>query len=285
MRSRGLLWLLVPLLLLGQGVILTSAVARREQLPGRGETLYALPSPLLKAMVLEYDGIVSDFIFLRTLVFIGGTFERAERPRVRPQEWDWIRDSLIAATDLDPWFSDPYYLANSEMVWDAGRVLDANLLLEKGVHYRTWDWLPPFMAGFNYYYFLHDNAKAAPLLMESARRPGASPVIATLAARLANASDQTNNAITFLEEMYQLASDDMSRNLLHERLTALLDIQALEKAVAMYRERNGVLPERLENLVTAGVLVRIPVEPYGGRYRLESDGRVVSSSDFGKRAE
>lgn len=282
---RLVLLVLLPLLLIGQGVLMSSAASGKARLQGRGENIYALPAPILKGMALEYEGVISDYIFLRTLVYFGQTFERNERPRVHPEEWTWIRDSLSAATDIDPWFLDPYLMANSTLVWEAGLVEETNALLEKGAKYRDWDWLLPFMAGFNAHYFLSDDKQASVLLMEAARRPGASPVIATLAARLANAAEQDVNAIAFLEEMYLQTPDAISRKLIMDRLTALRDIQALSKAVGMFFEKAGHYPEHLEQLVSSGILVRIPNEPYGGYYRLEPGGRVVSSTDLGKRAE
>lgn len=285
MKTRSVLFALLPMLLLLQGWAMSSAATHRAHQQSRNANPYALPASLLKATALEYEGLASDLIFLRTIIFFGQTFERTERPRVQPLEWDWIRDSLSAAMDLDPWFADPYFMANSTLVWEGRRVLDGNLLLEKSTRFRTWDWLPPFMAGFNYYYFLTDNAKASELLMEAARRPGASPVIATLAARLASSSNQIDSAIAFLEEMYRQSTEDVSRTVIKERLTALLDIQALQRAVMLYRDRFGVLPADLQQLVKDGILVRIPEEPYGGHYLLGGNGTVTSSTDLGKHSE
>ena len=54
------------------------------------------------------------------------------------------------------------------------------------------------------------------------------------------------------------------------------DLQILEEAIGEYRARVGSPPGRLADLVRAGVLARIPEEPYGGRYLLMPDGRVRS---------
>ena len=54
------------------------------------------------------------------------------------------------------------------------------------------------------------------------------------------------------------------------------DLQILEQAVGEYRTRTGAPPGRLADLVLAGLLARIPEEPYGGRYLLMPDGQVRS---------
>lgn len=282
-------WRIVGLLLIitlsGQSLSLIRADRAKELLPLAVGKSYSLPSQVLKLSALEFDGLLSDVIFLRTLSFYGKTFERKERPRVQESELDWIYDSLSAASDLDPYFLDPYYFANSSLAWEGNRVNEAMILLEKGAQYREWDWLLPFFAGFNAYYFLHDNSKAAKLLEEAARRPGGSPLLATLSARLSYESNQTESAVLFLQEMLLRATDDYSRREYGQRLTALQDILDLEKAVAEFTRRIGRAPTSLNALVDLGIIRELPREPYGGRYYLDTEtGTVRSSTDFGKKA-
>lgn len=285
MRRWSLLGLLLIIALSGQIFFLTKADRAKESLPLAVGADYALPGQVLKISAGEFKGLFSDVIFLKTLSFYGKTFERREQPRVREAEFDWINDSLTAATELDPYFLDPYYLANSILAWDGNRVEQANRLLEKGMNYRRWDWLLPFYAGFNHYYFLHDNARATKLLEEAARRPDGAPLLATLAARLAYQANQTESAIIFLEEMLRQASDDYSRREYGLRLAALKDILALEKAVAAYQTKVGRAPATLAELVEQGILHELPREPYGGTYELDQEsGAVRSSTDLGKKA-
>ncbi len=285
MKRWSLLGILLIIALSGQILSLTRADRAKELLPLAMGADYALPSQVLKLSAGEFKGLFSDVIFLKTLSFYGKTFERTERPRVREPEFDWINDSLTAATELDPYFLDPYYLANSTLAWDGNRVEQANLLLEKGMDYRRWDWLLPFYAGFNHYYFLHDNAKAAKLLEEAAKRSGGAPLLATLAARLAYQANQTESAIIFLEEMLRQASDDYSRREYGQRLAALKDILALEKAVAEFQTKLGRAPTTLSELIAQGILSELPREPYGGTYELDQvSGAVRSSTDLGRKA-
>lgn len=282
-------WVLMGIVLIivltGQVLSLTRADKAKDLLPLAVGADYALPPQVLKISALEFDGLLSDVIFLKTLSFYGKTFERKETPRIRESEYDWINDSLTAATELDPYFLDPYYLANSTLVWGGNRVELANVLLEKGAHYRQWDWLLPFYAGFNHYYFLHDNDKATKLLKEAARRSDGNPLLATLAARLSYESNQTESAIIFLEEMLNQATDDYSRREYGLRLTALKDIRMLENAVVLFQEKVGRLPKSIHEIVAQGIITEVPQESYGGTYVLDQEsGAVRSSTDFGKKS-
>jgi tetratricopeptide (TPR) repeat protein len=260
-------------------VALGRAAVERTALP-RGEGgAVVLPSSLLKITSLEYDGLVSDFLFLDALVFYGGTLDRHERPRVKDWEWQWLDKTLMAASDLDPYFLDPYFFGNAILTWEGGLIREANSLLDKGSSYRTWDWMLPFFAGFNYFYFLQENEKAAERLMEASRRPGSIPMLASLAAKLAFKEKKTETSIQFLEETLKRTDDEMIQEQLKKRIEALRRIRFLEQAVAAYRQRFRRVPSRLAGLVEKGIIQGIPADPYGGAFYLDQTGTVRSTTE------
>lgn len=125
--------------------LLQRAATESKMLPAAPASGIVLPTPVLAITSLEFKGLISDLLFIKTLIFQGGIYERKEEPRMKPEEWQWFNSILIASTDLDPYFSDPYLLANAHMTWEAGMVRETNELLEKGMLYREWDWSLPFM--------------------------------------------------------------------------------------------------------------------------------------------
>ena len=62
------------------------------------------------------------------------------------------------------------------------------------------------------------------------------------------------------------------------RAAAFEKILHLEKAVLAYRKRFQTEPKKLEDLVEAGLLVKIPEDPYGGSFYLDNEGRVRTTS-------
>jgi len=272
----------VILLALAAGLFCTLnfAASAHKNLPVDESGAYVLPAPLLKIASLEYSGLVSDLLFLRATVFYGGTMERVERPRVKDWEWHWMINLLDAASELDPYFYDLYYFANANISPAPGMLPAVNSMLEKGSRYRDWDWILPFYLGFNYYYQLQDNDKAVNFLMEGAKRPGAPTLLSTLAARLAYRGKRTENAILFLQEILRKTDDEDTQKVYKDRLGALIGIYQLEKAVALYRERFGALPLSLNDLLSQGIIQALPVDPYGGRFYLETDGSVKTTSNL-----
>jgi hypothetical protein len=271
----------IVLLLLPLYVISLSMTAtQKKMLPQDSETSYLLPSSLLKITALEFDGLAADFLFLKALSFYGGTLDRTERPRIKVQEWLWLYDVLNASADLDPYFFDPYYFANASFTWEAHMVKEVNVLLTKGKRYRDWDWLIPFYMGFNEFYFLQNNTLASEYLMEGSKRPDAPPLLATLAVRLAYKGNRTKIAIVFIQESLKKTKDKITRKELETRLETLSGIYVLEQAVEAYRGKYGSLPRDLKELMSQGLIAKIPVDPFGGEFYLNQDGSVKSTSDM-----
>lgn len=261
-----------------QVVCLEKAATAKKDLPQGEDYAVVIPSPVLKIAALEFHGFASDIFFLRTMVFMGGAHQRTEWPKIKAREWKWFADTLDNATELDPYFFDAYYYANAFLPWDAGMVQEANRLLEKGSSYRDWDWMVPYFLGFNNFFFLQNDGEAAEYLMEASRRPGGDPSLASLAARLAFKENRLETAILFLEEIAKKTENESLRNFYGKRIQAMRSIRILEKGIALYRKEYGRMPAGLDDLVKGNILKRLPVDPYGGRYFLEKDGKVISTS-------
>jgi len=213
------------------------------------------------------------------MVFIGGAQQRTEKPRVKEWEWKWFLNTLDTATELDPYFFDPYYYANAFLPWEAGMVAETDALLEKGSRAREWDWMLPFFIGFNEFFFLDNSSKAADFLMEASRRPEGNPAFASIASRLALKGNRTENAVLFLNEIYKKTDDPALKKHYETRILALRALLVIEKAVSRYGELYGRKPRSVEDLLNKKVLARLPEDPYGGSFYLDGTGKVRSTTD------
>jgi hypothetical protein len=277
--QRMLMALLLALAAFLQVVILEKAATAKKDLPEGDEYAVAIPSPALKIAALEFPGFASDILFLRTMVFMGGIHQRTERPRVKEWEWKWLINTWDSATELDPYFYDPYYYANAFLPWDAGMVTEANRLLEKGSHYRDWDWTMPFFIGFNEFFFLGNDGKAADFLMEASRRPEGNPMFASIASRLALKGNRTETSVLFLEELYRKTEDPGLKKMYAVRIKALRGMLVIEKAVSIYKKTYRRVPPTIDDLVGKNILARLPEDPYGGAFYLDAEGNVKSTTE------
>lgn len=196
-----------------------------------------------------------------------------------PPEYFNMYRTLEAATLLDPYNADPYYFANAIFTWDAGRVVEVNKLLEYGMNYRTWDSMMPFFAGFNAGYFLKDFEKASRHMARAAEISG-SPGIAHLASRYFYEAGELSAAIEFLTQIERMAPSVREAEFYRFRKEALQAVSLIQTALGVYRQRYGQPPDSLQDLVTDGVLDLLPVDPYGGKFFVDNEGKVRSTSNL-----
>ncbi len=275
----GRLFLLIALLLSLVAHIFVSRQVwdTRAEVRRSGEAAYVLPSRFSRILALGYQGLFSDYLFLKTLTFYGER-QMLQKP-LSEDDWHYLVTSLDVVTDLDPYFFDPYIFAEGAMAWE-GKIDEANKLLEKGWRYRDFDWRIPYFIGFNYFYFLHDYEKGGYYIMEAAKLPGSPRFLPTLAARLTFYGGKSETAIHFLMGMLADTEDPSFRATLKMRLLALEGAAELEKVIQRFKNDHGRFPGDVQELVTSGYIDVLPTDPYGGQWILLSSGRVFSTSKF-----
>jgi hypothetical protein len=195
-----------------------------------------------------------------------------------PPDYPSMSRILHGAVKLDPYNMDAYYFAQATLVWDTGAYKIANDLMVYGMKYRYWDWYLPFFAGFNSGYFLKDYESAAKFYQKAAELSG-EPLFASLAGRYMQKSGQTDLAIAYLTAMVKGAKNPAIKKSYAIRLQAFKAVRLIDIARDSYLGRNGHQPT-VNELVKDGYLAVLPVDPYGGSFYIEADGRVSSTSKF-----
>jgi hypothetical protein len=148
-----------------------------------------------------------------------------------------------------------------------------------GMRYRSWDWMLPYFAGFNSAYFLKDYTKAAVYYKQVGNLTG-NDVSISLAGRYMQESGQTELAILYLSEMEKNERIPAVKKKYQIRLKAFQEVRRIELARDKYLHSEGKLPESIEFLQNMGLLKPFPVDPYGGHFYFESDGKVSTTSKF-----
>lgn len=250
----------------------THVKAHRDSLRKGEPLLYLPPEEVMQIISLDYKNLVSELLFFRAIVYFGDKLET----RIMPN-WHWIHKALDTSTYLDPYNIDSYYFAEAVLTWDAKMIKEANELLERGLKYRKWDWYLPFFIGFNYLYFLRDTQKAAPYYKGAAELE---PSVAPLAAKIYYKINETAFAIAFLKKMYEDAQNENVRKAISIRLDAMEKILLLEKGVNQYKDKFQKLPENVEEVIKAGIIEKLPEDPYGGVFFIDKDGRIKTTSNL-----
>lgn len=229
---------------------------------------------VLRAWSLGYRHVVADLLWLQSVQAMGEKTVSEDAGR-------WIFHALDVATTLDPHFIMAYQAGAIALCTMVVLPHESNALLEKGMKHNPDEWRLPFMLGVNYYFELHDDAKAAHYIAHASRLPGAPEFLGPFAARLYESAREPQAAIDFLAQVYERTTDESLKGILEQRLKELVverDVQIMEAALSQYAQRFGRPAERLDDLVAGGILVAIPAEPFGGTYLYDPATRSVRSS-------
>lgn len=249
--------------------------------PNLQRFMYLPQGEYLKAAVLGYEHFVADLLWLQAIQAMG------ER-KVTDEAGQWIYHALDVITTLDPIFIRVYVAGGIALTTLVTMPEESNRLLQKGMRHNPDVWELPFLIGFNYYFDLHDDLRAAEYIARASRLPKAPAYLAPFAARLYVSARDPEDAVVFLAQVYAQTIDENMKRVLERRLKEVMverDLQLLEEAISRYRARNKRAPDHLEDLVKPGLLRALPPEPFGGRYLYDPLTGTVRSSEMKERLQ
>lgn len=242
------------------------------------EVLRQPPSQrMVEIAVMEFKNLASDIFFFDSITFVGG--KRSSQWSL--QEREWLYSKMRLSTALNPYSRDVYFLAQSVLTWEAHMYEETNSLLELALRYREEEWVFPFFMGFNYFYFLDNPAKGAEYLQQAINKEGAPKTfLISLASRLYSRAGQTDIGLMLLKDAVKQTADEGVRRVYETRIKALEGVLVIEKAIAQYERKFRKYPNKIEDLIRAKLLSTVPSDPYGGRYYIDEQGRVRSTSEL-----
>ncbi len=266
--------------LLAGASALLNALDRDRNAVARAEQLAYLPKgEYLKLAVLGYRQVVADLIWLQAVQHIGAK-------RDTQLGYIWTYHAVDVLTDLDPTFIPPYQATGLFLGVLVGRHEEGVAILKKGIQHNPENWQLPFLAGYISYYERCDPAAVGALFRIAARVPGAPAYLPQLAARMTVESGDSSAALEFLERFSRSVTDERVREALFRRMKEIVqeqDLRSLEAGISRYRAHYGQAPAKLEDLLLRGIITRLPVDPLGGQYELNTLTGAVSASSTRER--
>ena len=242
------------------------------------DVLYLKSGKTLKRLSLGYSGLLADIYWTRAVQYFGS---KLANRKIQFPRYDLLYPLLDITTDLDPHLLVAYQngavFLSSQRPAGAGQPDKAVQLLEKGVRANPAYWRFYFTLGFIHYMDRKDYRAAQEAFEKGAAVPGALDWMKVMAATMAQHAGEASTALALWTRLYDSTQDkDIRQNAL-QHLTALRvdqDMEELEHRIAEYRERTGRLPSAWIDLVRAGLIPGIPVDPNKVPYRLTADGAV-----------
>jgi hypothetical protein len=219
-----------------------------------------------------FRNVLADVAWLEAVQVAGSL-------KMIPADYDRLYGLLNVEANFDPRFEIPYLLGGLVLGESSDHAQKAVKVFERGKGQFPADWRFPFYIGYTYYFSLGETEPAGKAMAEAARLPGSPAYLPGLASRMLTEAREPNAALALLETIARQERDPARKSVLERRIRKVIverDLQLLERAVAIYRERTGTVPVTLSDLVRAKILPGIPAEPNGGRYLMEPGGKVRS---------
>ncbi|MBI5791198.1 MAG: hypothetical protein HZA63_06975 [Rhodocyclales bacterium] len=268
-RETAARWLLVLVL----AAIFIATVERLKLQPRQTvsvEIQVALPLFVQVLMGLGDRNLAADFATIRALVVV--------TEKMRPEEYKVLGKVQSDASWLNPAHEDNYYIAAHILPW-AGEYEAAQTVLARATHARFFDYQPAFLYAFNLMHFKGDHVGAAEWLRAAALKMPEDDenrlIMQNLAARWMDKAPNIDMAISVVEAMAKQAKRKDFRAYLEMRVERLRSLKSMRVAAAVFLERHGRVPARLDELVGPDLLPSIPRDPIGFGFDLDKQGQVV----------
>uniref|UniRef100_A0A7C6A7Z2 Tetratricopeptide repeat protein n=1 Tax=candidate division WOR-3 bacterium TaxID=2052148 RepID=A0A7C6A7Z2_UNCW3 len=229
------------------------------------EMMYFPSGKFLKPVVMEYEAVSADLIWLRAIQYYGHHL-------MTDRKFEWLGHIFEILTQLDPFFVAAYHFGAITLAWDAHEPIQAIRLLRAGIRNNPLNWQIVFDIGFIYYSILDDYDAAGYYFLVASKLPNAWSVLPRWSAFAYQRGGKNEISRQIWTDIYN-ETDNPAIKDLAERNLALLkvdeDIAVIQAAVNKYRATFGKNPPNLYELCRVGYLKYLPKDPWGGKYVLK----------------
>ncbi len=200
------------------------------------ENVFVPPAAEARLTSLGFHAAIADYYWLMAVEFIGSKFIVKNEDALR------VADLIDLVTTLDPWVGHPYRFAAMWLTESAEAVVASNRLLRRAIAYHPNDWRNRHYLGFNYFYYLGENLKAARIIEEAIQLPGAPRYLAGLVGKLRTDEDGLETTAAFLHQLIEVTEDEYAKA---SYLKAVDEVDTerrarlLDRARDVYRKQHG----------------------------------------------
>jgi tetratricopeptide (TPR) repeat protein len=266
---------LLVVLFSGSVLSLGKAEAARGKQATLEDVLYLPSGKALSRMSLGYSALLADIYWTRAVQYFGS------RHIQQSTRYELLSPLLEITTDLDPHlivaYQDGAVFLSEQPPWGAGQPDKAVELLEKGIHNNPDYWRMYFTLGFVQYMDRQDYKAAQEAFRRGSEVHGALPWMKVMAARMAEKGKDLGTSLALWRQIYDNTHDKELKQTAVSHINSLradADLNELSRRIQLYRQKTGTLPSRWTDLVRAGMIPGIPLDPTGTPYKLDAGGKV-----------
>jgi tetratricopeptide (TPR) repeat protein len=235
---------------------------------------------LVKGLSLEYAPLMGAIYWTRVVQYFGAKHQMHDR------NLELLWPLLDIATTLDPHLIVAYRFGAIFLGDDpprgAGEPDLAVRLLERGIKENPEYWRFYQDLGDVYYFNKKDYAKASEAFRKGSSYPEAPIWMKVMAAKIAEEGESLETSYFLWKQVYDTASDPQIKKNAETHLkllSAQMAMREIDRLAAEYEARSGKHATHLSELVEAGLLKGILLDPEGYPYVLGEGGKAELSVD------
>lgn len=233
------------------------------------EMQVALPLFVQVALAAGDRYLAADIATIRALV--------VATDKMRPEDYAVLAKVQTDVSWLNPGHEDNYYIAAAILPW-VGQLDAAQTILSRAMAARPFDYQPAFYYAFHRLFLARDARGASAVMRAAAEKlPEGDERLQmqNLAAIWLDKTDDPAYAISIVAAMAKEARRPDFRRYLEQRVDRLRQLQTLREAAARYRQQQGRPLAQVEELVAAGLIEKMPADPFGFGFAIDARGEVV----------
>ncbi len=238
----------------------------------RDELRFAPPFKVVELLALDQRGLAADLFFIRVIQHTGSL---VWKPLSFAIDSDWKYALIDLVTRLDPKYYDAYLFAGMGMIQEFDDIFRARPILERGCEVFPESWELPFWLGYDFYVYQNDYENAARYFWQAAEKPGAPTSFLALLLRSLQEQGAYARAREVMARMARSAPTPGLKKLYEKKTLRFAHLARLQAAAEAFKRREGRFPKRMEELVRAGFIPRLPADPFGRPYRWDRKQRRV----------
>lgn len=254
--------------------------AEKQPLQLESEELMLRSGSMVKRMSLEYSPLMAAIYWTRAVQYFG------EKHHLQDQDLQLLWPLLDITTTLDPNLL-PAYRTGSSFLSDApprgaGEPDLAVKLLERGIKANPEQWRLYQDLGNVYYFDKKDYLKASQSFQQGSELPGALIWMKAMAARIAAEGESLETSYFLWKQVYDGAKEPELRKNAASHLRMLqveLDFREINHLAGEYEKQTGHRARKMSELVQAGLIPGMPVDPDGYQYVLGEGGKAELNLD------
>lgn len=241
-------------------IVLVQFLSQKTNLKNPIPPALIIPSKIIKLTDLGLHSAMSSLLWVYAIQRMASSI--ADLPEI-----------INSVNDMDLKFSYPY--AFSALVLPGINFPDKGVdIAERGIREADPDWRIPFYLATTYHIYFKDRQKALYYFDLAANTPGATDQVKRVAARYGAAENLLEQTKQIWISIYESSDDEIVIERAKNNIIHIEMVEALEKAIQIYRDKYGFRPQNLNDLVSTRILKGIPKSPLGVEFEIDTAGRI-----------